>query len=346
MAFLTDAERRNLRIDAMILHVVGQDPFEPEPARRVEHAPFFIARILDTDVAPVHSFADDSDLRAGLERMARGEQAFEAGAQALAREFSRLHGATTREGAFFVFALGTDDPRVRLYALVKYDYREAIEETGNRDHRLRRIAHALIDDRKAIQKSALVRIVDGCAEAAVAAHDRVTSDAGISDYFAAFLGVRRTRSDQELNAQVADVLRRTLQESKDALPDHDVARALHHAKATLRDRREIHEEAVADAVLSAAGHPEDEQARARLLARTTRKIEAAGLGGLAFAPDREVLERPPLRRIRTVEGVVLSYPDEADPVTVRREPAGEGGEIITITTARVLEDRLVPDRAR
>lgn len=346
MAFLTDAERRTLKIETMILHVVGQEPFEPEPARAVEHAPFFVARILDTDVSAVHSFTDDSPTRSRLERMARGKEPFEAGAQALSREFSRLHGATTREGAFFIFALRTDEPKTRLYSLIKYDYREAIEQTGNERHLLRRIVHAFIDDRRAIQKSALVRIVGGRAEAAVAAHDRVTSSSEISDYFAAFLGVRRTRSDEELNAQVAEVLRRTLQESRDALPDHDVARALHHAKAVLRDRRQIHEEAVADAVLSAAGDPDDDDTRTRLLARTTRKLEAAKLGGLSFPPDRKVLERPPLRRIRTVEGVVLSYPDEAVPVTVRREPTAKGGEIITITTDQVLEDRLVPDHVR
>ncbi|HEX2083851.1 MAG TPA: hypothetical protein VHF86_10265 [Xanthomonadaceae bacterium] len=346
MAFLTDAERRTLKIDAMILHVVGQDPFVPEPARTVEHAPFFIARILDTDVSAVHSFEDDSATRTRLERMARSEEAFDAGAQALSREFSRLHGATTREGAFFIFALVTDDPRVRLYSLIKYDYREAIEQTGDDRHLLRRIVHAFIDDRKAIQKSALVRIVDGRADPAVAAHDRVTSTSEISDYFAAFLGVRRTRSDRELNAEVAEVLRRTLQEARDVLPDHDVARALHHAKAVLRDRQQIHEEAIADAVLSAAGDPRDDDTRTRLLARTTRKLETAKLGGLVFPPDREVLERPPLRRLRTVEGVVLSYPDEADPVTVRRERTGQGGEVITITTDHVLEDRLVPDHLR
>lgn len=346
MAFLTDAERRSLKIEAMILHVVGQQPFVAEPARAVEHAAFFAARILDTDVAPVHSFGEDSPTRDRLERMARGEEPFEAGAQALAAEFSRLHGATTREGAFFVFALGSDDPRARLYSLIKYDYREAIEQTDDRRHLLRRIVHAFIDDRKAIQKSALVRIVDGRAEAAVAAHDRVATGPEISDYFAAFLGVRRSRSDRELNAELAEVLRKTLQESREVLPDHDVARALHHAKAVLRDRRRIHEEAVADAVLSAAGDPQDDDTRARLLARASRKLEAAKLGGLSFPPVRQVLERPPLRRIRTVEGVVLSYPDEADPVTVRRQRTARGGEIITITTDRVLEDRLVPDHAR
>lgn len=346
MAFLSDAERRTLEIEAMILHVVGQEPFVPEPARAVEHAPFFLARILDTDVAPVHSFEDASPTRGRLQRMALGDETFEAGGQALAREFSRLHGATTREGAFFIFALRTTEPGVRLYSLIKYDYREAIEQAGEDHPLLRRIVHAFIDDRRAIQKSALVRVVSGRADPAVAAHDRVTPGPEISDYFATFLGVRRTRSDEELNVQVAEVLRRTLQESREVLPDQDVARALHHAKAVLRDRQQIHEDAIADAVLSAAGDPGDDGTRSRLLARATRKLEAAKLGGLAFPPDRRVLERPPVRRLRTVEGVVLSYPDEADPVTVRREPAARGGETITITTRQVLEDRLVPDPVR
>jgi hypothetical protein len=63
MGFFTDDERNTLQIEAMILHVVGEDPFVQEPARPVEHAEFFVGRILSTDVAPVYSFFDTSGIR-------------------------------------------------------------------------------------------------------------------------------------------------------------------------------------------------------------------------------------------------------------------------------------------
>ena len=349
MGFFTDAERQSLRIEGMILHVVGEEEFTPEPALGLDHTAFFVARILDTDVAPVYSFKDTSITRDTLERMAREEVTFEAGAQALSRDFSRLHGATAREGAFFVFALRTGDPRVHLYSLIKYDYREAIEQAEDRhvQHRLRRIIHALIDDKKAIQKSALIRVVDGQAEAEVAVRDRARPAPEIADYFATFLDVERNRSDEDLNRAVLEVLRRTLQESKDALPGQDVARALQHARGVLRDRQEIGEDAIVEAVLAAADNPEDENVRSALERRTTQKLRAYKLTGLVFRPDRNVLRRPPLHKLRTTEGVTVTYPDDADAVTVRRarNPDGEG-EVITITTDRIVEDTFVRDPAR
>jgi len=44
VGFLTEDERNgDLRIEVMILHVVGSGEFTPELARIVEHEPFFIS---------------------------------------------------------------------------------------------------------------------------------------------------------------------------------------------------------------------------------------------------------------------------------------------------------------
>ncbi|OOG57816.1 hypothetical protein B0E47_06270 [Rhodanobacter sp. B05] len=349
MGFLTDVERQSLQIEAMILHVVGEENFAPEPARQVEHAAFFVGRVLETDVAAVYAFKEVSNTRSALERIACGDDAFEAGAQALSREFSRFHGASTRDGAFFIFALRSDHPNTRLYSMIKYDYREAIEQTEDEDgqQRLRRIIHAFIDDKRAIQKSALIRVVDGQAEVSVAARDRSKPAPEIADYFATFLDVERSRNDNELNQALVETLRKTFQESKDVLPGNDVARAMRAAKATLRDRQEINEQAVVEAVLAAAGHPRDEEVRGLLQTRTAQKLRTHKLTGLVFRPDRQILRKPPLRKLVTTEGVTVLYPDEADAVTVRRErnPNG-GGEVITITTDRIVEDSVVRDPAR
>lgn len=349
MGFLTEIERENLRIESMILHVVGEEEFEPQPARAVEHANFFIGRILDTDAAAVYEFKAVSGSRDHLQAMATGAMTFEAGAQELAREFSRLHGTTTRDGAFLIFELRTDVADVRLYSLIKYDYREAIEQMDGEDgqQRLRRIIHAFIDDKKAIQKAAIIRVVNGQAEPMISARDRTRPAPEIADYFATFLDVERTRSDADLNRLLTEALRKTLIESKDLLPNGDVSKAFRAAKGILRDRQEIDEDAVVDAVVAAAGHPADEQTVATLRRRTIQKLKTQRLTGIAFPPDRQILRKPNLRKISTVEGVVLMYPDEVNGVTVRRVANLEGpGEVITITTNRVVEDVVVPDRAR
>jgi 37-kD nucleoid-associated bacterial protein len=349
MGFLTEQEREELRIESMILHVVGEDIFEPQPVAAVEHEEFFLARILDTDVAPVYRFKAVSGTRDRLQAMATRAVPFEEGGQAVSYEFSRQHGTTTREGAFFIFELLVADPQVRLYSLVKYDYREAIEQAEGQDgqQQLRRIIHAFIDDKRAIQKAALIRVVQGQAEAMVSTLDRTKVSPKIADYFATFLDVERTRSDEELNRTVVDVLRNTFLGCRNLLPNQDAATALQSAKAVLRDRQRIDEEAIVDAVMAGAGHPADEPTQALLRRRIVQKLHSEQLRGLEFPPDRQVLRKPPLRKIRTTEGVTVTYPDEINAVVVNRERVGNGqGEIITITTERIVEDTVVADRAR
>lgn len=349
MSFLNEIERGHLRIEAMSLHVVGEELFVPQPARTVEHAQFFIGRILDTDVSPVYQFKDVSRSRTLLEEMATRHLTFEVGAQNLSREFSRLHGTSTRDGAFLIFELRTNEEAVRIYSLIKYDYREAIEQSENEDGQqlLRRIVNAFIDDRKAIQKAALVRVIDGRADELVSAWDRTRPAPQIADYFGMFLDIERARDDGELNRSVVDALRKVFLDSRNLLPNGDVAAALQRAKAVLRDRQHIDEEAVVESVLASAGHPADQDAIQLLTRRTTQKLRSYRLLGIRFPPDRQILRRPPLRKIRTTEGVTVTYPDEINTVTVRRDRNPDGvGEVITIVTDRVVEDTIVPDRAR
>lgn len=345
MGFFTDDERQQLRIQNMILHVVGDGQFEPQPAREVEHAQFFLSRIRDTDAAPVHEFRNRSRTRDSLAEIATGEVEFEDGAQALSDAFSGQHRNTARDGAFFIFELRVDDPAVRIYSLIKYDYREAIEQAVEEDgqQRLRQIVHAFIDDKKAIQKSALVRIVGGAAEAQVSARDRTKTSPDIADYFSAFLEVDRTRSDEELNRVLLDTLRQVMVDSADLLPNNDAASALSAAKAHLRDRQQIDQDAIIESVIAAAGHP-DEEVQNVLRHRITRKLQSQRLAGLAFPPDRQVLRRPPIRRIRTTEGVTVTYPDGVTVARVQREDGP--GEIITITTDRIVEETIVREGSR
>lgn len=188
MTFIRDDEIADLRIEHMILHVVGDDEFRPQAARIVEHDEFFIERIRNTDVAPVYAFDPASQIKAQLERVALGNDSFEAGGQALSREFARLHPGSSREGAFFIFELRTRDPSVRLYSLIKYDYQEVIEQQDqDGGNLLRRIVQAFVADKRAIQKAALIRVANGVADADVAARDRMKQAPEIGDYFGSYI---------------------------------------------------------------------------------------------------------------------------------------------------------------
>ncbi|MNC21662.1 37-kD nucleoid-associated bacterial protein [compost metagenome] len=345
MGFFTDGETADLRITNMILHVVGGEEFTPESVRQVEHEEFFIARILDTDADAIYSFRETSATKAQLEKIATGAENFERGTQSLSATFSRWHVNSSRDGALFIFELSGGDEQTKLYSMIKYDYSEAIEQAPAEDGGLlRRIVHAFVADKKAIQKSSLVRVVNGVAETLVSARDRMKKAPEIVDYFANFLDVVRSMSDQELNTKVVSLLRETLTSCKADLPE-SVPKAFSVAKNALAQRREINEDAIIDAVLLAAGNPTDEKVITRLQNATRRKIRSARIENLVFPSDQAILGRPPMRRIRTTEGVTVLYPDDAG-MTVTREPKAKGGELITIDTQAITEDKLVSDNPR
>ncbi|WP_145530136.1 nucleoid-associated protein [Yersinia alsatica] len=347
MAFLTENEILNLRITNMILHVVGVNEFSAEPARIVEHEQFFIARILDTDISPIYSFNENSDTKSQLESIVNGDDSFESISQSLSQKFSQEHAGNSRDGAFFIFELVNSEENCKIYSLIKYDYNEAIEQSDSASGSLlRRIVHAFIADKKAIQKSALIRIVNGIADLSISTKDRMKRAPEISDYFAKFLGVTRTLSDRELNIKTKNVLQDTLSDCKEMISNGNVPAAFRRSIGIVRDRQEINEETIFDAIIMAVGNPDNEEVQAKIRQVANRKIRAAKLEGLVFRTDLEVLGRPPLRKVKTTEGITITYPDDAEGSSIIRTPNVDGGESITIQTERVTEDCLVRDISR
>lgn len=343
MSFLTDEEYKDLKISNMILHVVGDGNFVAEHKREIEHEDFFIERIKDTDKDAVYSFQDASLTKSGLEEIASGAVSFERGAQALSRSFSQSHVGGSKDGAFFVFELTCGDVGKKIYSLIKYDYREVIEQAAAKDGGLlRKIVQAFIGDKKAIQKAAIIRVINGVAELQISTLDRARSSPELSDYYAKFLDVTRTRSDEELSSAVKEALRQTFTACKKLLPEENVARAISHAIGGLRDRPKINEDAIIDAVLAAAGMPEDEETIVKLQHQTRKTIKKMRLDGLEFKPDKKILNKPSLRRVKTTEGVTLTYPDGVGAAVVR-EKLEDGGEKMTVTTRKVVEDKVLRD---
>lgn len=343
MSFLTDEEYKDLKISSMILHVVGDGNFVAEKKRKIEHEEFFIERIKDTDKDAVYSFQDGSLTKLGLEKIASKAISFERGAQALSRSFSQSHVGGSKDGAFFVFELTCADENKKIYSLIKYDYREVIEQADGKDGGLlRKIVQAFIGDKKAIQKAAIIRVVNGVAELQVSTLDRAKSSPELTDYYAKFLDVTRTRSDEELSSSVKEALRQVFNSLKNLLPDESVPRALSHAIGSIRDRPKVNEDVIIDAVVAAAGLPEDEETVTKLQHQTRKIIKKMRLDGLEFKPDRKILNKPALRKVKTTEGVVITYPDGVGAAVVR-EKLKNGGEKMTVTTRKVVEDRILRD---
>lgn len=347
MSFLTVEEIASLKINNMILHVVGDGNFQAECERKVEYEDFFIRRILATDVSSVYSFAEQSQTKLKIQDIASKNVTFEKGAQELSQAFSLAHVGSSKDGAFFIFELGCSELGTLVYSLIKYDYSEVIEQNDAAPGGLlRKVVRAFIADKRAIQKSAMIRVVGGVAQPEISTTDRVKSSVDISDYFENFLNASRARSDQELNEKAKDVLISSLKECKDILPEKNFSKAFNKAVGLLRDRPEITEESITESVVAAAGNPQDEDSIVALQNSVSRNIRKSKLVGLKFKPDLSVLKKPPTRRIKTTEGVTIIYPDDLTGAVVKIANNVKGGSTITVQTKQMTEDTLLRDKTR
>lgn len=336
MSFLSDAEASSLRLARMSLHIVSNEDFEPEPELPIEHDDFLLERIRDIASASVYRFDEISNTRDVIEAIAARSVGFEEGAQKLAREFCRFHRGTTRDGAFFVFELGVDDENVRLYALMKYDYGQALELVKREGGAgLRRIVEAFVGDKAAIQKSALVRVIGGVAEAPVSTRDRMGRPTPeLTDYFAQYLQVVRDRSDGELTTAVKEVVRTSLEDNREFLPAGGVAPAVSRALEVLRNTDTVNEEVINQAVWVGAGQPADDEVKEHLKKSVGRLVKRKRLAGVSFPPDGSQLGRPVTRRIRTEEGVTIEYNTGLEGEAVRKVDTPDGTTQFIVTTRK------------
>lgn len=344
MSFLTDAEALSLRLARMSLHIVSDDEFKPEPELTVEHDDFLLDRIRDIASASVYRFSDISTTRNTIESIAVRQIDFESGAQSLAREFCRFHRGSTRDGAFFVFELAVDNENIRLYALMKYDYSQALELIEREGPAtLRRIVQAFVNDKSAIQKSALIRVVDGVADSSVSTRDRMGRPTPqLTDYFINYLQVVRDRTDGELTLAVKEVIRTALQDHRDFLPPGGMAPAVSRALEILRSTEIITEDVVNHAVWMGAGQPEDDKVRDSLKKSVNRHVKLKRLTGITFPPDGSQLGRPVTRLVKTIEGVTIQYKTGLEGQAVQTVKLSDGATQFIVTT-RSYTDAVLPE---
>ena len=235
---------------------------------------------------------------------------------------------------------------MRLYALIKYDYREAVELTEADDRNvLRAIVQAFVKERRAVQKFCLVRVRAGVAEAVVSASDRMKEAPDLTDYFERYLGVARSRTNSELSMRLNEALRGALEDVRGDLPRGDVGGAVARAKIALQGRATVTNDDVVDAVLHAADRPDDEEVRGRLESAARRRLRRQNLQDVEFRPDRRTLQVQPRRIVRTAEEVRLEFPAEELGNTVLREDTPHG-VVFTIRPSRLIEDGTLPNRSR
>lgn len=348
MAFFLDDEVATLSVAKMILHVVKHtdEEFTPQPQIEVQEEGFFKARIVADAADGVHTFDNSSAVREIIQRIARGDISFETGGQALAARFHEFHVRQSVPGAFFVLELALGNHDDKAYALIKYDYREAVELTEHAGRSvLRAIVQAFVKDRKAMQKICLVRVRNGVADALVCAADRMKDAPDLTDYFERYLGVSRSMSNAELSKKLNEAIRQSVTDLRDHLPDRNIGRAVAAAKLALQGRATVSNDNVVDAVMHAANRPADEDIRSKIDSSVRQHLKRQKLQDVGFTPDPDTLRILPRQIVRTAEEVRLEFPMEELGNSVHRQDTADG-VTFTIHTTRLIEDGTAKGKTR
>jgi hypothetical protein len=331
MALLSDEEVGLLGIDKFIFHVVhhgGEQPilFGETPIGDFE--PFFLARVRETLRGNRFVFLDGSATRTALNQVVRDPDRFVEVSRTLALAFHHNIGSDRRikPGVLILMALWAGDRR--LFSIIKYDHEEVLSYDIQGDVRavLREIANSFTKSAEALQKSALIELTKTGGELVVV--DRKVQ-ADITDFFKGFLAVKRAYTGAELTRALEKVVKGTVKAHRAQLPPEIVSKVSQRLYETVQNRDTFQEQEFFGEFFGVHGDTKVKRTFDRLLKQNT-------LDGESFAYQRGVIARPRPNRYSTVEGVEIQIKEQAQD-TVVIEDRREGGSVITITTAKLIE---------
>lgn len=223
MSFFSQNEIEQLTIDQMVFHLIGpnaDDFVRLEAIEPGEYSDFFIERIVSANSGIPYSFTDASATRTRLNRIAENHEVFQVESELLAEDFHLQHGGSAAAGAFLIFVLsaGAD----QFFALLKYDDETVLSyeleelEDGRKRVSLDSIDRTFVQNRDALQKSAIVRLTELGGDLVVL--DRQNQQK-VARYFENFLAAKRQFEDAEITKKLVDVTRRIIRDNRDLVPE-------------------------------------------------------------------------------------------------------------------------------
>jgi len=224
MAFFDTDDLKTLSIERMVFHLVGPKPESFVRLEAVDPGPFtdfFLERITSVNSGVPYVFSDASSTRQRLARILADPEVFQDESERLAEDFQRGHGGTTASGAFLVFLLKTSTGR--SFALLKSDDERVVSyeveevKAGRKRVSLEAIERTFVQNREALQKSALVRLTDNGGELTVL--DR-RNQQKVALYFETFLDAIRVYEDEALTEKIVSIARSVIMANPDLVaPD-------------------------------------------------------------------------------------------------------------------------------
>ncbi|MFL9503085.1 nucleoid-associated protein [Rhodopseudomonas palustris] len=348
MGLLDETQLDKIFIRRMIFHVVGPTEEDFQLMDEIDASGFenfFLARVRETNVGNRFNFIGaESGVRPALQSISEDDNKFVQLSKELTEVFQNGHkGAPfSSKGAFIIAQLGGISRST--FALIKFDdqkvlrYQQQTTSGGRVRAKVTEVNNTFVEDRKAMQKSALVVLDAEGGELAV--YDR-TNKKNIADYFKTFLGVRRLWTPTDATERLIRSLAASVSVFRDTMPSDVKRNWRKNLHDVTRDREAIEPGEDLNVFGAQVFGPfwQHEEFRKNI----ERELHRNRISGEVIEIDKNCVKPPPVRRLRTKENIWVVYPkqlDDAPDAIVKVAEKPDGSAVITITTKGIVDDEL------
>lgn len=363
MGLLTDDEVADLSIERMIFHVVrpeDQNPIFLAEVKPPQFADFFVDRVKETLRGAAYLFVPGSGMPALLSRAmpgTDGSDEFVKVSREVAERFKTKVGTDKRyaPGVLMLFCLKTGSQR--LVAIIKYEHQQVIsysylrdaegkpvlDADGNPVPDLKSLMDTFTKDRKAMQKSAVVRFGNEDAEDENAKRHRlvvIDHSSGryrdASQHFVNFMDIKRAMAPEDMTKRLIKAAVEAIKKHKDEVPA-EVAKAPNRYVNAAMARMEGFDHEKPEEFMGAVvqGLVPD----APILNTFSRNLSGCGLATEAFRFEGARPARGEYRRVVTNEGVAIIFSQRLeDDGKVKVANEDGGGVVITVRSTGLVGD--------
>lgn len=213
-------------VERIIFHIIGPDLKAPKILTEVEdpstHSEFFIARLTETSKGTRYNFNPASGVKAQIQQALHSPHAFVDCSQILAERFQALYESDKRLIPGVLMLLQIKNAHETYAAIIKYDdikvisYKTHETKDGKTKPILDHILNTFVQDKKALQKSALIKI-DGEFGHLICI-DRSGKNGDITEKFKSFLDIKRKFTHETLTDRLLIALTETVKANTDIIP--------------------------------------------------------------------------------------------------------------------------------
>ena len=331
MDFLTENEITALRIEQLIFHVVQHEDVDPillDETPIGEFESFFLDRVKETLKGNGYEFVKNSSTFQLLKDISSNPSNFISNSKQLAVNFHATRSKRIKPGAIILMKLYAGSKE--LFSIIKYDREQvlAFNLVDNSHAVLEEIVNSFTKSQSALQKSALIELSDEGGKLVVI--DRNVSY-DITEFFKAFLNVRRLYTNEEMTEKVHEAILHTAHVHRNDLPNEVVSKIRSITFQAIQHLEVFDQEEFFDKVFGSHSSP-------KLVKTYENFLRKNNIESDSFKFVKNAIKPPKEKKYKTREGVRISYGNEAEETVKIEYGVGNKATVITIRTQQLTEE--------